>query len=172
METYRKARAARPNGDFWVYEGWSKGLGQGDYVKIINDFNIAARVKSGEVDEVWVFAGAVIPSFWETTMAGPGAYWCNSPPVAAPVDSGRPFIITVFNYQRDVDCMLEDFGHRTESIMMHVFGRWRGGYWGAPVGSDYAALNKWERFTLYDEIAPGHAAAGNVHFAPNSLRDY
>ena len=30
----------------------------------------------------------------------------------------------------------------------------------------------WERFTLYDKVAPGRAACGNVHFAPNSEKDY
>jgi hypothetical protein len=32
--------------------------------------------------------------------------------------------------------------------------------------------NLWERFSRYDLIAPGRASAGNVHFAPNSERDY
>src|SRR5262249_3410336 len=29
-----------------------------------------------------------------------------------------------------------------------------------------------ERFTRYDAVAPGRAAVGNMHFAPNSVRDY
>jgi hypothetical protein len=171
-ETYRKARAARPNGDFWLYDGWSKELGQIDYRKIIDDYDLAARIKSGEVDEVWLFTSPMIPALRETTMAGPGAYWCNSTPVLE-VDSGRPFVISTFNYEREVDCMLEDFGHRAESIMWHVFGQWRtAGYWQDAGKIDYSDLNKWERFTLYDKIAPGHAACGNVHFAPNSEYDY
>jgi hypothetical protein len=56
--------------------------------------------------------------------------------------------------------MLENFGHRAESIMEHVFRNV------AP------ANNLWRRFILYDKIAPGNAACGNVHFAPNSERDY
>jgi hypothetical protein len=61
--------------------------------------------------------------------------------------------------------MLEDLGHRTESILKHAYGRW-----------DYQQplirMNPWERFTLYDKVAPGQAACGNVHFAPNSNSDY
>jgi hypothetical protein len=32
--------------------------------------------------------------------------------------------------------------------------------------------NLWERFCRYDRVSPGNAALGNVHFAPNSVRDY
>ncbi|MGH2368077.1 MAG: hypothetical protein ACRDI2_07755, partial [Chloroflexota bacterium] len=30
----------------------------------------------------------------------------------------------------------------------------------------------WERFSCYDQMAPGRAAVGNMHFAPNSAHDY
>jgi hypothetical protein len=32
--------------------------------------------------------------------------------------------------------------------------------------------NLFEKFCRYDKIAPGRAECGNVHFAPNSERDY
>ncbi|HSJ58221.1 MAG TPA: hypothetical protein VLC95_13640, partial [Anaerolineae bacterium] len=32
--------------------------------------------------------------------------------------------------------------------------------------------NLWKRFIQYDKVAPGRAHCGNVHFAPNSQRDY
>ena len=32
--------------------------------------------------------------------------------------------------------------------------------------------NLWERFTRYDQRNPGQAEVGNIHFAPNSVRDY
>jgi hypothetical protein len=65
-----------------------------------------------------------------------------------------------FNYERGVDCMLENFGHRVESTMRAVYNRHQ---------SD---RNRWEHFSRYDLIAPGRASCGNVHFAPNSLSDY
>jgi hypothetical protein len=45
--------------------------------------------------------------------------------------------------------------------MRHVYGSW-----------EPEATHAWNRFTLYDKVAPGRAACGNVHFAPNSERDY
>ena len=32
--------------------------------------------------------------------------------------------------------------------------------------------NLWQRFIRYEKTAPGKAAVGNIHFAPNSERDY
>ncbi len=56
--------------------------------------------------------------------------------------------------------MLEDLGHRVESIMAHVYRAHAG------------ERNVWERFTRYELTSPGRASCGNVHFAPNSVQDY
>jgi hypothetical protein len=72
----------------------------------------------------------------------------------------RRFVVMGFNYEREVGCMLENVGHRVESIMAHV-------YRDHPAGQ-----NAWERFTRYDLTHPGQASCGNVHFAPNGVRDY
>jgi len=60
-----------------------------------------------------------------------------------------------------VGCMLEDLGHRAESILAEVWQRRRG-----------SGENLWERFTRHDKTAPGRAEVGNMHFGPNSQRDY
>jgi hypothetical protein len=131
-----------------------------DYLAILAQFHVAARIEKGEIDELWLqmmpYSGS-----WESTMAGDGACSCNSDPLPG-VKCSKSFIIMGFNYERGVGEMLEDYGHRTESILTHVFGGWD------------AAKRKtaWDRFTLYDKIAPGEAACGNVHFAPNSTGDY
>jgi hypothetical protein len=91
-------------------------------------------------------------------MVGPGAHWCNAPPLDG-VACRRRFVVMGFNYERGVGEMLENFGHRTESVLAHV-------YRPAPPG------HAWERFAAYDAIAPGQAGCGTVHFAPNSVRDY
>jgi hypothetical protein len=131
-----------------------------DYLAILARFKVAERVENGEIDELWLqmmpYAGT-----WESTMAGDGAYFCNSVPLPN-VKCSRLFIVMGFNYERGVGEMLEDYGHRTESILTHVFGGWD-----AP-----KKATAWDRFTLYDKIAPGEAACGNVHFAPNSTHDY
>lgn len=130
-----------------------------DYPAQIKAFELDTRSDRGEFDEVWFFAFPFAGDY-ESTMAGPGAFWCNSPPVPGTGHCKRRFVIMGFNYERGVDCMLENFGHRTESIMRRVY---------EPLGQ---RRNKWELFTRYDKIAPGAAHCGNVHFAPNSEKDY
>jgi hypothetical protein len=130
-----------------------------DYLAIFAEFEIPGRVEKGEIDEVWLW-GFPYSGGWESTMAGRGAYFCNSPPVEG-VKTSRTFITMGFNYERGVGEMLEDFGHRTESILRHVYGSW-----------EHEETHAWNRFTLYDEVAPGKSACGNVHFAPNSDDDY
>jgi hypothetical protein len=130
-----------------------------DYEAIIKKFNIVRRVEKGEIDEVWLF-GMPYAGFWESTMAGNGAYFCNSDPVPN-IRCSKIFVIMGFNYERGVGEMLEDLGHRAESILTHVFGSW-----------EPKETHAWNRFTLYDKVAPGKAACGNIHFAPNSERDY
>jgi hypothetical protein len=65
-----------------------------------------------------------------------------------------------FNYERGVGEMLENLGHRAESILSRVFQR------------TIDEENLWERFNRYDLSYPGHAEVGTVHFSPNSERDY
>ena len=132
-----------------------------DYAQLITDFDLARKVEDGFIDEVWLFAYPYA-GYYESTMAGPGAFWCNSPPVLlAPHGRlSRRFVLMGFNYERGVGCMLESFGHRVESHLQRVWERWR---------SDD---NLWERFARYDLVAPGRANCGNMHFAPNSVRDY
>jgi len=116
-------------------------------------------VDRGEIDEVWLW-GFPYAGFWESTMAGPGAYFCNSPPVEG-VRASRLFVVMGFNYERGVGEMLESFGHRVESILRRLYGSW-----------EPRPTHAWNRFTLYDQVARGRAGCGNVHFAPNSVRDY
>ena len=133
-----------------------------DYDAILTDYDVVRRVDAGEVDEVWVLAPPYM-GFHESHMVGPGAFWCNSPPHdPAPAWRGpsRRFVVMGFNYEREVGCMLENLGHRTESMM-------EAAYRGVP-----ASRNLWARLTRYDKVAPGRAALGNVHFAPSSDRDY
>jgi len=132
---------------------------EADYHAIIERFNILQQVAKNEIDEVWVF-NFPHAGFYESIMAGPGAFWCNAPPLKNTEASKRRFVIMGFSYERGVGEMLEDMGHRAESIMERTFERL--------TGED----NLWERFIRYDKTHPGRAALGNVHFAPNSDGDY
>lgn len=136
-----------------------------DYRAIFKQFNVLGRFRRREIDEVWLW-GFPYGGFWESTMAGFRAYFCNSQPVPG-VWTWRTLMTMGFNYERGVGEMLEAFGHRVESIMRHVYGSWEH----APV-SARSPTHAWNRFTLYDKVAPGEASCGTVHFAPNSDQDY
>ena len=130
-----------------------------DYHRLLADFDLLGRIRRDEIDEVWLSAFPYA-GYYESIMAGPGAFWCNAPPLEGSENAGRRFVIMGFNYERGVGEMLENLGHRAESILSRVFGRLRG------------PANLWERFTRYDLTHPRRAEVGNVHFAPNSERDY
>lgn len=130
-----------------------------DYESQVAAFDLIGRYDRGEIDEVW-FLNFPYSGDFESTMVGRDAFWCNSPPVPNTNHCRGRFVMMGFNYERGVDCMLENFGHRTESIMSRVFSTHR------------PEQNLWERFIQYDRTHPGQAQCGNVHFAPNSERDY
>ncbi len=132
---------------------------EADYHAIINRFNILQLVARDEIDEVWVF-NFPHAGFYESIMGGPGAFWCNAPPLKNTEAAKRRFVIMGFSYERGVGEMLENMGHRAESILEKTFEKL--------TGDD----NLWKRFIRYERTAPGKAALGNIHFAPNSERDY
>jgi len=130
-----------------------------DYLALVRQFKLIERVNAGQIDEVWLM-GYPYCGYYESIMAGRGAFWCNAPPLAGTDHADRRFVIMGFNYERGVGEMLEDFGHRAESMLSKVYASTRGD------------ANLWERFIRYDKTHPGRAECGNVHFAPNSLKDY
>lgn len=130
-----------------------------DYHRILADFNIIAKINSGAIDEVWLHAFPYA-GFYESIMCGPGAFWCNAPPLEKTDSAKRRFIIMGYNYQRGRGEMLENIGHRAESILTHVFRHTKG------------EANLYARFSRYDKTHPGQAEVGIVHFAPNSVKDY
>ncbi len=132
---------------------------EANYHAIIERFNILQLVAANEIDEVWVF-NFPHAGFYESIMGGPAAFWCNAPPLKNTEASKRRFAIMGFSYERGVGEMLENMGHRAESIMEKTFERL--------TGED----NLWRRFIRYQKTAPGRAAVGNIHFAPNSQKDY
>ena len=152
----------RYDGETYV-KNWRSGKGWHrpdtlSYEAVLAEFDLPARVEADQIDEVWLF-GFPYAGFYESRMVGPGAFWCNAPALPNR-DVSRRFVIMGFNYERKVGPMLESFGHRVESILKHT---WRG-----VKGDD----NLYERFVLYDQIAPGRANCGWMHYAPNSLKDY
>jgi hypothetical protein len=130
-----------------------------DYPRLLDEFGLVAKVEARLIDEVWLF-GFPYAGYYESLMVGNGACWCNAPPLTSVAGARRRFVVMGFNYERDVGCMLENFGHRVESLMAHVYR------------AHPPEQNLWARFTRFDRDHPGRAECGNVHFAPNSLHDY
>jgi hypothetical protein len=130
-----------------------------DYSAILGKFNVLQRVARNEIDEVWIFAFPHA-GFYESTMGGPNAFWCNAPALKKTEASKRRFVVMGFSFERHVGEMLEAYGHRAESIMEKTFSKLSGD------------ANLWKRFVRYDKTTPGKSACGNVHFAPNSRKDY
>ena len=130
-----------------------------DYNAIFSRFSILPKIAHGEVDEVWIFASPHA-GLYESAMGGKGAFFCNAPPIKGTETCPRRFVTMGFNYERGAGEMLEAFGHRAESIMVKTFENLVGN------------INLWKRFIRYDKAFPGRAACGNVHYAPNSDRDY
>jgi hypothetical protein len=130
-----------------------------DYLALVHEFKMIEKVDANEIDEVWLL-GFPYCGYYESIMAGPNSFWCNAPPLKGTEHASRRFVIMGFNYERGVGEMLEDLGHRAESMMIKLYANIHG------------EANIWERFTRYDKPHPGLAECGNVHFAPNSLKDY
>jgi hypothetical protein len=131
---------------------------EANYYAIIERFDILPAIARNDIDEVWIF-NFPHAGFYESIMGGPGAFWCNAPPLKNTEAARRRFVIMGFSYERGVGEMLENMGHRAESIMEKAFER--------VVGE-----NLWRRFIRYQKTTPGKAALGNIHFAPNSQKDY
>lgn len=129
-----------------------------DYQARLAQFDLIARRNAHEFDEVWVFSFPYAGEY-ESIMIGPEAIWCNAPPLVMH-EAAHNFVMMGFNFERDVGCMLENFGHRVESMMQAVYQR-------VP-----HTHNHWRDFSAYDAIAPRQSGCGNVHFAPNSRHDY
>jgi hypothetical protein len=136
-----------------------------NYNLIVNSpqFDICGKVNRGEVDEIWIYNGPYF-GFSESTLAGPGAYWFNSPPVPEPYDCNRLVPIMGPSPERGLDCAIENFGHRTEATMTQVYGSWQ----------QNRASHNWERFALVEALSPNYtySGCGNIHYPPNGTSDY
>ena len=147
--------------------GWRNGLI--DYLFLINrtysdgSGSICDYVNTGGVDEIWVYSHPDANTF-ESIMIGPQAYWINGKPVTQGISCNRTVPMMFPNYERDMDCSIENFGHRSESIMNFVYG------W-----PDYTIVeNEWEKYTVNNFLVEqlNYSGCGNIHFPPNGTADY
>ncbi len=119
-----------------------------DYVAMMDEFGLSAKVDEGTINEVWVYNH---PSckMNESRFMGQGGFWCNSYPIAYGTGRNKAhnkkLVCVMFcNYERTVDLALHSFAHRTESIMSQLNYN---NYWGFS-GNTYS---KYGVFTyIYD----------------------
>lgn len=148
-----------------------------DYLSILNRFNVLQRARKRDIDEVWIM-GFPHAGLYESVMAGKDAFWCNAPPLARTEDGQRRLVVMGFSYERDVGEMLHSYNHRCEAILAKVFNSMDFLAWAYKANRvptaivPAATLNPFQRFMLFDQIAPGKAAIGSVHYPPNGVRDY
>lgn len=134
-----------------------------DYIRIIQDLAILQLIRDKIIDEVWMFGGPYF-GFYESRMAGRGAFWCNSPGVEL---TGRLFVLMGYNYQRDVKEMVHNFGHRAESILGKKYNSM------AFINQLYrqqptpAPANDFEQFLLQNGTT--HRIPGGADYSQNEL---
>jgi hypothetical protein len=133
-----------------------------NYTKLLKDNKVCEKANSGNISEVWVMGGPWM-GMYEANMAGPSAWFTNGPIVTG-TSCKINLHIMGFSYERGVPEMLEDFGHRTEGTLGHVFGTASNcGY-----GADCPDTIPWGLFTNFKGTSPTNIQCGNVHHAPNA----
>src|SRR5512138_3489942 len=148
-----------------------------DYSALLSRFNVLPCIADRTYDEVWIMAFPYA-GLYESTMGGAGAFWCNGPAIPNSASCARRFVVMGFSYERQVGEMLHSYNHRAESIMAKVFNSQDFLVWAYKRDRSPATitpgqtLNPFQRFILFDQIAPGKAAIGLVHYPPNGARDY
>lgn len=133
-----------------------------DYKGMCDTYNFGEKRNRNEITEVWVYSFP-FSGMYESQLIGPGAFWCNSPPITNYDKLEKLLPVMGWNYERGVAEALHSYGHRVESVMVHRYGRW---------DCKNPDPNSWEIFTRIDKDVPDGAHVGNIHFPPNGLSDY
>ncbi|MCG2715303.1 MAG: T9SS type A sorting domain-containing protein [Candidatus Marinimicrobia bacterium] len=139
----------------------SQGKVRFDYNEMIDYYDFDTKRNSGVIDEIWVYAHP-FAGMYESQLVGPGAFWWNSPPLDNP-NLEKLLSVMGWNYERGLDCAIHSVGHRVESAIRHVYGRW---------DCQNPEPTNWELFTRIDKDMPDQAHIGNIHFPPNGQSDY
>lgn len=133
-----------------------------DMAAILSSNGVCTDLNAGSTDETWVFGGPYF-GFYESQLAGPGAFWYNSPPLDG-TSCNKLLPIMGFNYERSLNEMVHDMMHRTESTMARVYGSW----------NENDISHNWNKFGLIAAQSPSYnySGCGSAHWTPNSQQDY
>ena len=154
-----------------------------DYPGVLDYFGISEMIDAGEVTEVWVYNHPAC-RMNESRLMGQGGFWCNSGPIdygAGPDQAHNKKLVCVMfcNYERTVDLALHSFGHRTESIMSHLY--YNENFHWFPDDSRFSGLKKdlrnFDKFfshgSAYEKVNDkGYAHIGTCHSPCNTDVNY
>ncbi len=132
-----------------------------DYKRFVEHYGFDKMRDRDEIHEVWVWSFPY-GGMWESNYCGKTGFWLNSDPTTTTTNE-KLLVVMGLNYERKMSLALESYGHRTESVLWHLYGRW---------DREAAYPNNWEKYTQFDMPHPGLANIGNIHFPPNGSHDY
>ncbi|MCD6098959.1 MAG: hypothetical protein J7K33_00090, partial [Candidatus Marinimicrobia bacterium] len=92
-----------------------------DYKGMCDTYNFGEKRNRNEITEVWVYSFP-FSGVYESQLIGPGAFWCNSPPITDYDKLEKLLPVMGWNYERGVAEALHSYGHRVESVMVHPDG--------------------------------------------------
>lgn len=152
--------------------GWKTLKEEGttfDYKAFAEHFGFDKMRGKGIMNEVWVWTFP-LGGMWESNMMGKDAFWINSEPTLD-VNCKEQLCVMGLNYERDLACAIESYGHRFESTMMKVYG-----WWDYDNKAKKSELTTWEKYAgyakIYNKYNQGMSHVGNIHFPPNGVKDY
>ena len=127
-----------------------------DYQKMIKDLDICQKVNNGEIDEVWLWGGPFF-GFNESAIIGPNAFPYNGK-FLTDTTCNKLVPIMGFNYEREVDSAIHDFGHRMEATMTKVYSG----------QSQNFVKTRWDKFSLVKGFSPqySYGGCGTIHYPP------
>jgi hypothetical protein len=133
-----------------------------DYYWIVNTYDLCGRLNRGEIDEVWMM-GAPYDGFNESALAGPNGYGYNGPALTG-TSCNKLMPIMGYNYERGLNEMIHDFGHRTEASMTQMYATWE----------ENRTTTNWDKFGLVKAQSPNYSysGCGSTHYPPNATADY
>ncbi|MDD4645081.1 MAG: GH116 family glycosyl hydrolase, partial [Bacteroidales bacterium] len=143
---------------------WETLKGSGthfDYKRFVEYYGFDKMRDRDEINEVWVWSFPY-GGMWESNYCGKTGFWLNSDPTTTTANE-KLLVVMGLNYERNVELAMESYGHRFESVMWHLYGRWE---------NNVADPNNWEKYTRHEKTHPGQANIGNIHFPPNGAQDY
>lgn len=156
------------------YDYWKKGEtdkhpgGSFDYAHFLtNDVPwMIPAIERGEIDQVWLYGWPGMNTN-ETRLFGKGAFGCNSFGFGRLMND-RMFMMCMPSIERS-DTPMENFGHGCE---WHLGGAFHNYVYSFDNGIDYTNSHDMALYRAHGSECTDNVNIGDVHYAPNSVRDY